>query len=429
MARRVQNLILEILHSQPSLRDSKGYLHAFGPRPPPPAPSIQAASASSSSQAISTSTSPKHPATQTPQNGKATTPRKHSSAWSFLDQRQRKQPAWAPVTKPLDVTSPHHHASSDQKGRSQEARQERASSGVQGSLLTGAEAEAAVLGSNNEPTLEQQQQQQQEVPVSSVDVDQTPHSQDHVALVKIQGPFTPRQLASIAEGMVYLKRLGLVSIIVVDNEDWQATQRHRKQQRVQRFDRMGKPVGSAEEVEEQEFRAAWSPRGINSSATSAQQSTGGNNNESLRKRMIQQTNLVSELLCSHGAQARPFPYAIMKVDASAAEASRTALLDSEALGPRSEGNDALTREELANRSPLVADDNLTALRSALLADQIPVLTPLALYNDTESGAIKTAAVSADDFLVNLAREMSLEGTRSNAGDEDVDLTPVRLMIM
>lgn len=42
----------------------------------------------------------------------------------------------------------------------------------------------------------------------------------HTAIVKIQGPFEPRQLRSIAEGLVYLERLGLVSIIVVDDEDW-----------------------------------------------------------------------------------------------------------------------------------------------------------------------------------------------------------------
>ncbi|EEB88111.1 hypothetical protein MPER_14244, partial [Moniliophthora perniciosa FA553] len=37
------------------------------------------------------------------------------------------------------------------------------------------------------------------------------------ALVKIQGPFTDVQLESIARGMVYLEKLGLVSVIVVEN--------------------------------------------------------------------------------------------------------------------------------------------------------------------------------------------------------------------
>ncbi|KZO91604.1 mitochondrial amino-acid acetyltransferase [Calocera viscosa TUFC12733] len=43
----------------------------------------------------------------------------------------------------------------------------------------------------------------------------------HTALVKIQGPFTDRQLDSIALGMVYLEKLGLVSVIVVENDEWE----------------------------------------------------------------------------------------------------------------------------------------------------------------------------------------------------------------
>ncbi|KAI9461006.1 hypothetical protein BJY52DRAFT_244010 [Lactarius psammicola] len=38
------------------------------------------------------------------------------------------------------------------------------------------------------------------------------------ALVKIQGPFSDRQLESIARGMVYLQKLGLVSVIIVEQD-------------------------------------------------------------------------------------------------------------------------------------------------------------------------------------------------------------------
>ena len=38
------------------------------------------------------------------------------------------------------------------------------------------------------------------------------------ALVKVQGPFTDRQLDSIARGMVYLQKLGLFSVIVVEQD-------------------------------------------------------------------------------------------------------------------------------------------------------------------------------------------------------------------
>ncbi|KAH7339379.1 mitochondrial amino-acid acetyltransferase [Rhizoctonia solani] len=44
--------------------------------------------------------------------------------------------------------------------------------------------------------------------------------QRHTALVKLQGPFTDRQLESVARGMVYLEKLGLTSVIVVELDDW-----------------------------------------------------------------------------------------------------------------------------------------------------------------------------------------------------------------
>ncbi|PCH33739.1 mitochondrial amino-acid acetyltransferase [Wolfiporia cocos MD-104 SS10] len=43
--------------------------------------------------------------------------------------------------------------------------------------------------------------------------------QRRTALVKIQAPFTDRQLESIATGMVYLEKLGLVSVIVIENNN------------------------------------------------------------------------------------------------------------------------------------------------------------------------------------------------------------------
>ncbi|KAF8167747.1 mitochondrial amino-acid acetyltransferase [Crassisporium funariophilum] len=39
------------------------------------------------------------------------------------------------------------------------------------------------------------------------------------ALVKVQGPFTDTQLDSITRGLVYLEKLGLVSVIVVENDE------------------------------------------------------------------------------------------------------------------------------------------------------------------------------------------------------------------
>ncbi|KAF8336956.1 uncharacterized protein EI90DRAFT_3166443 [Cantharellus anzutake] len=42
----------------------------------------------------------------------------------------------------------------------------------------------------------------------------------HTGLIKIQGPFNDIQLESICRGMVYLEKLGLVSVIVIENDEW-----------------------------------------------------------------------------------------------------------------------------------------------------------------------------------------------------------------
>lgn len=66
----------------------------------------------------------------------------------------------------------------------------------------------------------------------------------HTALVKIQGPFNDRQLESIARGMVYLQKLGLVSVIVVERDDWTRGDEH---ERSDVIDEAGRVVKALEE--------------------------------------------------------------------------------------------------------------------------------------------------------------------------------------
>ena len=452
---RMQSLILEILQAQPSLKDSKTYLSAFGPkrgtpnsagqassRRPNPASSLHASSISAYSADLARSHASTPPFTNNRKGKRKVVTQYQSSAGKNVSEpleQDKRSPPSAPISPAEGLT--------------------KAASVVQ---ATGADAqEDPSLRAEEQPPDPSAQPSQQdaeavaqhELPVASSD--QTPHNQQHVALVKIQGPFTSRQLASIAEGMVYLKRLGLVSIIVVDNEDWHPSstspdahssarkgQARRELARaaedeVSRFDKDGKLVSSSREREEAEFRAWASSRHLSpeeSHKHPAYPRLQGQGQESLRKRMISQTHKVAELLTSFGSQARPFPHAMMCVDAQGAKESHKELLDALSTpspNASSSPTTMISKQDLEERSPLVADDQLHALRSALMADQIPVLAPLALWNDSETGAVRTVSVSADDLLVNLAREMSLEGVRSAVSEEveEIDLTPVRLMMM
>ncbi|KAI8603816.1 hypothetical protein EDD21DRAFT_11096 [Dissophora ornata] len=47
---------------------------------------------------------------------------------------------------------------------------------------------------------------------------------DHVALIKLEGPFEKENLAAIANTLVQLQRLGLMSVIMLDNQSWWQSQ-------------------------------------------------------------------------------------------------------------------------------------------------------------------------------------------------------------
>ncbi|KAI0036626.1 hypothetical protein K488DRAFT_81871 [Vararia minispora EC-137] len=170
------------------------------------------------------------------------------------------------------------------------------------------------------------------------------------ALVKIQGPFTDRQLESIARGMVYLEKAGLVSVIVVEHDDM--------------------------------------PKG----------------HEHEREAIHRETMRVVTALEAQGAKARPLLGAIVR------------------LGPRPdtcEGPEAHTEPS-----------DLSSIRSALRAGEIPVLSPLAL-----DSFMRSTRVDANDVLGALARGMAEAATNASecgqgsSSQDDVDLTPLRLMII
>jgi amino-acid N-acetyltransferase len=182
------------------------------------------------------------------------------------------------------------------------------------------------------------------------------------ALVKIQGPFTDRQLESIARGMVYLQKLGLVSVIVVEQDQ----------------------VPRGEECE--------------------------------REAILEETTRVVEALEKQGAKTRPVLGAVVR------------------LGPMP-GEDPTAG---SSRAPIpeahMFPSDLAPIRSALCAGEIPVLSPLAL-----DSFCRSARIDANDVIAALARGM-VQATELDRGHKttettssettiDVDLTPMRLMII
>ncbi|CAH1757927.1 11615_t:CDS:2 [Entrophospora sp. SA101] len=48
---------------------------------------------------------------------------------------------------------------------------------------------------------------------------------EHIALIKLQGPFVPLNLNYVAKTLVHLQKLGLMSIVVLDNDEWRELMR------------------------------------------------------------------------------------------------------------------------------------------------------------------------------------------------------------
>lgn len=181
------------------------------------------------------------------------------------------------------------------------------------------------------------------------------------ALVKLQGPFTDRQLDSVCKGLVYLEKLGLVSVIVVELDDW-----------IRGDD--GEKVAVTNEV-----------------------------------------NRVVSALESQGARARPILQSVVRLGPKPLD---TPLPD----------NNLTENNEIPIPEAHTLPHDLNTIRSTLRAGEIPVLPPLAL-----DSFCRTVRIHSNDVIGALAKGMVEAGNApinpSQASADDVDLTPLRLMII
>ncbi|KAJ7076556.1 mitochondrial amino-acid acetyltransferase [Mycena belliarum] len=178
------------------------------------------------------------------------------------------------------------------------------------------------------------------------------------ALVKVQGPFTDVQLDSIARGLVYLEKLGLVSVIVVDSD------------------------------------------------------TVARGDQDERSALVEETMRLVTTLEKQGGRARPVLGAIVR------------------LGPKP-GDEEPPEPDLTYPEAHTFPSDLVAIRSALRAGEIPVIPPFAL-----DSFCRSVRIDANDVIGALTRGMVevAQPDSSRTGpdavpSDDVDLTPLRLMII
>ncbi|SPO30217.1 related to ARG2 - acetylglutamate synthase [Ustilago trichophora] len=437
MSKRMQNLIMEILQAQPSLRDSKTYLNSFAPRKAPlRKPSSQPKHGSSdltsshSSSIASSSASPQtldHPEFPIPpniarpgslHNPSTTTWDPQHSISLESDPHATNTPAAQPKLPKaiLDILHEQKQRTSVADSTSRPISDPNTSTTSASHPIISQESSTVAIP--------------QVTPVSDALAD------SHTALVKVQGPFTDRQLDSIAEGLVYLKRLGLVSVVVVDQDDWAEISAD--------IDRKGQLVIGRDELEEQRMgdwlaaHPAPSSKGKERANGACRSSMLGRKQERLRKRIMAETLRLADSLNRKGAMARPFPQAVVKVDAHAAaqveaevrEFQQTQTSEAVAPGDAVVAGSSPTSPtvhygsggEERLRPPLVSDDSLGSIRSALASNQIPVLAPYALFENEKDGTLETLCVRADDVMVALARDMVVAANRALDNADHVEAT-------
>ncbi|KAL4400375.1 Amino-acid acetyltransferase, mitochondrial [Malassezia pachydermatis] len=302
---RVQQLIVEVLKSRATRRDSKSYLDMFGRKLEP--------------------SSAKTPSTAT------------ASAGTVHDTKASSPPSPLPTEASLPLGSTVH-----------------------GSLLSDAPSTADRISS--------------EVP--SLD-------ESHAALVKLQGPFTDRQLQSIAEGLAYLQTLGLICIVVLDHRQWPHSPRFL-------------PNGQRVDEDMEELQS-WSSRSQPLSERLGLAEAG------LRVRMVKELWRVSNTLTAAGTDPRPQAHAVMRV-----------VTQEDIQPPLTTGSE---------RAPIVPDDTIASVYTSLEEGRIPIIMPLAL---SDTPTLQAVCVDADDVMVALARGMT---HMPRAEEGMMELAPLRLLVI
>lgn len=186
------------------------------------------------------------------------------------------------------------------------------------------------------------------------------------ALVKLQGPFSERQLESIARGMVYLGKLGLVSVIVVENDNWEP----------------------------------------------------GSENE--REDAVEDAMRIVAALEAQGVRARPLLDTVVRLGPEPEEEGSQAQ-PAEAPPVR----DARQRRWVPEAHALPED--LLCIRFALRAGEIPVIPALAL--DSFYRSVRVSANDVIAALTRTMARAGVTDKGSSSTSQGLDLTPLRLMII
>ncbi|KAG0377477.1 Amino-acid acetyltransferase, mitochondrial [Mortierella sp. AD032] len=204
---------------------------------------------------------------------------------------------------------------------------------------------------------------------------------DHLALIKLEGPFDKDGLVGVANTLVQLQRLGLMSVVMLDNQTWWQN---------------NAPVATDSGVD------------LHPSA------------ETRRRMMKDMTDIVEEIESS-GGRARPIYEGVFEEEKMKAVGSIDRVVANSRIG---EAEEIHRVEEISIRP------GLEPLQSCLKLRQIPVLIPM-----VTSGSCQRLPVQSNKALIALAKYMggmAKDKSNNKVGEtsgQRSPLVPMRLIVI
>ncbi|GJJ77724.1 amino-acid N-acetyltransferase [Entomortierella parvispora] len=215
---------------------------------------------------------------------------------------------------------------------------------------------------------------------------------DHLALIKLEGPFDAKNLASIATTLVQLQKLGLMSIVMLDNQGWWQNQSPAL-------------LGPVESEMERQLAET-------------------------RQRMMKDMAEMVEEIEKFGGRARPIYEGVFEEDETAPAAVVDHMSKTGARGPLELKKLLSSISEDGSDDEIRIKPGLLPVESCLKLRQIPVLIPMAT-----TACCHRVPLQSNKALVALAKYMgkstaeAVEGINNGEGMGSRGLVPMRLIVV
>ncbi|KAG9061424.1 Amino-acid acetyltransferase, mitochondrial [Linnemannia hyalina] len=209
---------------------------------------------------------------------------------------------------------------------------------------------------------------------------------DHLALIKLEGPFDKDKLSGVANTLVQMQRLGLMSVVMLDNQTW------------------------------------WQ-----SNATKVPTDSGVNLHPAAetRQRMMKDMNDIVEEIESSGGRARPIYEFVFEEERKEKTTANSRIKNAGVQQEVVVVGESRDIEEISIRP------GLESLQSCLKLRQIPVMIPMVTSEDCQRLPVQSnrALVALAKYMGRIAKKDKFMDATANISGQGPSLVPMRLIVI